>query len=216
MASTIKVNTLDTNSGSDITIAATKKIAGANTQFKITGGATGQVLSTDGAGALSWAAKGVGKIGQVLQAFKTDTFSMNAGAWTDITGLSQAITPVATTSKILVMGHINDGGSHGETLSHHFFRLMRDSSAVGIGDTASNRLRATYQSSHGSASALANTCAFMFLDEPSSTSALTYKMQCWSQNGSGYTLWVNRTGTDTDSTNYARSTSSITVMEILV
>ena len=58
MASTIKVNTLDSQSGTDVTIAAGKKIAGANTQYKVTGGASGQVLTNDGSDGLSWSAAG--------------------------------------------------------------------------------------------------------------------------------------------------------------
>ena len=54
MASTIKVNTLDTQTGTEVALAATKKIAGTNAQFKITGGSSGNHLSTDGVGGLSW------------------------------------------------------------------------------------------------------------------------------------------------------------------
>jgi hypothetical protein len=44
----------------DVTITTGKNITGANTQFKITGGATDNVLTTDGSGALSWGASPVG------------------------------------------------------------------------------------------------------------------------------------------------------------
>ena len=40
----------------DVTLTTGKKIAGDNTQFKITGGANTNVLSTDGAGGLTWGA----------------------------------------------------------------------------------------------------------------------------------------------------------------
>jgi hypothetical protein len=58
MASTIKVNTLDTQSGTDVTITAGKAITGANTQFKITGGSNTNVLTTDGSGGLTWGTAG--------------------------------------------------------------------------------------------------------------------------------------------------------------
>ena len=60
MASTIKVNTLDTQTGTELALAATKKITGDNTQFKITGGASANVLTTDGAGVLTWGAVAAG------------------------------------------------------------------------------------------------------------------------------------------------------------
>ena len=43
-----------------------------------------------------------GKVLQVVSTAKTDTFSTSSTSFTDITGLSVAITPSATSSKILV------------------------------------------------------------------------------------------------------------------
>ena len=43
-----------------------------------------------------------GKIGQVIQTYKTDTFSTSSTSFVDVTGLSVSITPSATTSKILI------------------------------------------------------------------------------------------------------------------
>lgn len=56
MASTIKVNTLDSQTGTEVEIATGKKIAGANTQFKITGGSNLDHLQTDGSGNVTWVA----------------------------------------------------------------------------------------------------------------------------------------------------------------
>jgi hypothetical protein len=55
MASKILVDELAPQShATDVTLTTGKNITGANTQFKITGGSSGNHLSTDGAGALSW------------------------------------------------------------------------------------------------------------------------------------------------------------------
>ena len=55
MASKILVDELAPYThATDVTITTGKKIAGANTQFKITGGSSGNHLSTDGVGGLSW------------------------------------------------------------------------------------------------------------------------------------------------------------------
>ena len=57
MASKILVDELAPQShATDVTITTGKKIAGANTQFKVTGGSSGQVLTNDGSDGLSWGA----------------------------------------------------------------------------------------------------------------------------------------------------------------
>ena len=55
--------------------------------------------------------------------------------------------------------------------------------------------------------------AASFLDSPSSTSSLTYKMQLKS-SASG-TVYINRTSDDSDNSTRARGSSTITVMEVL-
>ena len=42
----------------DVTLTTGKNISGANTQYKVTGGTSGQVLISDGAGGLTWGAVG--------------------------------------------------------------------------------------------------------------------------------------------------------------
>ena len=50
-----------------------------------------------------------------------------------------------------------------------------------------------------------------FLDSPATTSSTTYKFQMRNYVGTGY---INRTPNDTDAVYTARSSSTITVMEI--
>jgi len=52
----------------------------------------------------------------------------------------------------------------------------------------------------------------IFVDSPATTSSTTYKVQ-WICNTAG-TNYLNRSRTDTDASNFARGSSSITVMEI--
>ena len=58
--SILQVDNLSGLSGTDITIEIGKAITGAASQFKITGGTTGQVLTTDGNGLLSFTTVGGG------------------------------------------------------------------------------------------------------------------------------------------------------------
>ena len=51
------------------------------------------------------ASQGLGKILQVVSTFKNDTFSTTSSSYVDVTGLSVAITPSATSSKILILSN---------------------------------------------------------------------------------------------------------------
>ena len=120
------------------------------------------------------------------------------------------ITPAATSSKILVLVHANMCGSAADWFGH--MKLVRDSTAILIGDAASNRQRDSALWRSKTEQNLRNLTP-MYLDSPSSTSATTYKLQ-WAVE-SGMTFYLNRTGADTDNTAYGRTASSITVMEVL-
>lgn len=166
-----------------------------------------QIQYYDGAAWVSLVASG---LVQVKSTTKTDTFTTTSTTFTDVTGLSVSITPTSASNKVLVLGMITGQGSSGVNAIH--FRLMRDSTAIGIGDAAGTRTRATGQlSSPSVATALGGP--FTFLDTPATTSATTYKLQIRvNAAGTGY---INRTEQDTDSDSRERSISTITVMEVI-
>ena len=157
-----------------------------------------------------WQAVAGGKVAQVVSTSKTDTFTSASTSFTDITGLSVSITPTAATSKVLVIAQVS--GSMDTGVASLFFRMMRDSTAINIGDTAGSRQRATFGFSNTIQSESVSGTA-SFLDSPATTSATTYKMQ--GMNSSAGTFYINRSKQDADTVNYSRSASSITVMEIL-
>ena len=153
---------------------------------------------------------GGGKIGQVLQTVKTDTFSSTtADSFTDITGMTVAITPSATNSKILILGNINSGAG-----SNAHIRLLRDSTAICVGGASSSRSQVTGSAARnaGSNHSMVNN-GISFLDSPSSTSELIYKFQFLLYNST--TFYLNRSYNDEDALYGGRSASTITVMEIL-
>ena len=149
-----------------------------------------------------------GQVLQVVNSIKTDTTaSAGAAAWND-SGLSAAITPSSTSSKILV--NVNMTGGH--STSNTYFKILRDSTDLGLGDAAGSRLRATFANIYTFGDGnIQKTHSFQLLDSPSSTSALTYKVQVRSQAG---TYYINRSVSDGDSADIGRTSSSITVMEI--
>ena len=175
-----------------------------------TDGSANQILKTDGSGNLSWVADSSGKILQVLQATKTDTQSSTTNDFVDVTGLSIAITPAATSSKILVFANVLCIGTVGATAA--FSRVVRDSTAIAIADADGSRTRASamgYAPDTGDV----RHHSTVWLDSPSTTSATTYKIQ-FMMASAGSTAYINRFAATTDSAAYGRGVSSITVMEV--
>jgi hypothetical protein len=182
-------------------------VAGSNTLVLPTGnGSSGQFLQTNGSGALSWATVTSSKILQVVQTVKTDTFSVASTSYTDITGLSASITPASSGSTILV---IVDAKLSNSSADASMLKLLRNSTDIYIGDAAGSRIRASTSSGFAS-NEINNTIAF-YLDSPSTTSSITYKAQVRSQSGTAY---LNRMSTDTDNGIFARTASSITLIEV--
>ena len=150
-----------------------------------------------------------GGVIQVKSTTKTDTDSFTSTSFTDVTGLSVSITPTRSDSKILIFVSIHGvGNSHTQA----YFRFMRDSTPICVGDAAGTRVQATLGTLYTDQSNDINCASQTFLDSPSTTSAVTYKVQCRTQ-GSG-TIHINRSDTDAADTTSGRFTSSITVMEV--
>ena len=168
----------------------------ADTFARLPVGTNGQVLVADSAEAtgLKWAtASGGGKVLQVVYATKnTVTTNTNAALLID-TGLTATITPTSATSKILVMFNHNanfrDNASN--QLIWKFFRnatqIYEQSQmylpiSIGVG--------------------MEGTLTLIRMDEPATTSALTYKSQFRPSSGGTVTV---------QSDNFP---SSLTLMEI--
>ena len=177
-------------------------------------GTNGHILTADSTETLGvkWAAPaGGGKILQVVSTAKTDTFaSTSSNTFLDVTGLSVTITPSSASSTILIIADVNFG-TNGLS-GYGFIRLVRDSTAICIGDTAGSRT----SGSNGSASASADVTFALglnFKDSPATTSAVTYKIQMFAQNA-GQTAYINRSHTDGNGAGGLRGASTITAMEI--
>jgi hypothetical protein len=170
------------------------------------GGSSGQYLQTNGSGGLSWAGVTTGKILQVVQGTpKTDTFSTTSTTPVDITGLSVTITPSSTNSKILVYGAVNCGS----TANFLGLYLVRDSTYIFRGDAAGSRDRVSIGFMTDNNRQSSQT--LMFLDEPATTSATTYKMQITTNST---TSWVNRASNESDSNAYMRAASNMIAIEV--
>ena len=145
---------------------------------------------------------------------KTDTASTTAvgASPVDITGMTVDITPSATTSKVLVFCNVSIGGPANNSTYITLARVVGGVEVIPlIGDTAGSRTSAAASTTSAHASGPA-VSALQYLDSPATTSAVTYNVK-WAQQYAG-TSYLNRSSTDTDSSAYERTTSSITVMEI--
>jgi len=158
-----------------------------------------------------------GPVLQVKSTTKTDIASFSSAStsnFVDLSGLSVSITPISTSNKILVLFTVNV--SQSTTATAHV-RLVRDSTAIYIGDaggTAGIRSSTLVRNAATPYAYELPNLSGAHLDSPSSTSAITYKLQ--GTLGSTYsgTFYVNRVKTDGDSDFQGRTASHITVMEI--
>ena len=161
-------------------------------------------------------AAGGGKIAQVVTAIKTDTYSATGpdNAFVD-PGLTVAITPSATSSKILVMCTCNLGCAQSE---ENAVRLVRDlpsgNTSIAQGDALGSRIR-TFVGSRMPDSGDMEPYNMIVLDSPSQTAEITYKLQITMQSSSGSTvLYLNRSDSDGDDADTYRAASTLTVMEV--
>jgi len=141
-----------------------------------------------------------GKVLQVVSTVKTAAQDTTSTTPVDVTDLSVNITPSSTSNKVLVLVNINNIGN--STSQSTFFRILRGATVFtsnafgsgGGGGTVSNSQKI------GSAS-------ITYLDSPSSTSALTYKVTMEVDGGTGT---INRWQINND----VASVSTLTLMEI--
>ena len=143
---------------------------------------------------------GVGKIGQVVNVNKTDTFNSSSGSYVDVTGVSAAITPSATTSKIFV--NLTLYVSNDTQTSNTFAKIVRDSTGL---QESINRIPQEAQAVYRT-----YNISMTHLDSPSSTSALTYKLQMLTNAG---TFYVNRAANQGGFS--GTHTATLTLMEVL-
>ena len=164
-----------------------------------------------GLAALPDSAMSSGSIIQVVQTVKTDSFSTNTGSsYVDVTGMSVTITPSSSSNKILIIPSLN---LISEVSHRHGFRILRGTNEIHIGDTAGNRRRATSGEGNPPTNVNNNHYCTPFLDSPSTTSAITYKIQVIGE-GSNTNIYVNRTENDDNGSDKFRFASSMLAMEI--
>ena len=140
-------------------------------------------------------------------AYITGTSAVN---WQDISDLSVNITPKSS-SKVLVLINLMAGG---KTNHNNIIRVVRGTTAIGVGPADSSRPSASYSfRTHNDYQPIPVTGHF-YDESPggNGSTALTYKIQFSAE--STYNVYVNRPYSEGDTYYYGRYNSSITVIEV--
>ena len=154
-----------------------------------------------------------GSIVQTKSFTMTSTTTTTSDGFVD-TGLQLAITPSSASSKILITGIINVGQTYFKT----YVRLLRGSTVLSVGDTASNRPQVYASTAPGGSdwdTYNVTAIPLNLLDSPNTTSSVTYKVDFRPYQHTATTSYINRCGSDRDNADYdERSISVMTLQEI--
>jgi hypothetical protein len=167
----------------------------------------------------AFTAVGQGGILQVVSTTKTDTFSASlaTAAFTEITGLTAAITPSSTSSKILAMVNVYGSNNLANRYASFALNLQRGTTDIGLGDADGAKTRVTAHTQDAmNSDGNADTLTFQFLDSPSTTASTTYSVEIGNVAATTATgtFYVNRNPSTADNARTARPASTITLMEI--
>ena len=158
-----------------------------------------------------------GSAGGIIQVRSTTlttaaTYSISGMTWTEVGGLTTTITPTRSDSKILCMVSIGAIASNGSN-QRFAMALRRGSTNICLNTDGANHARATWcYTGRNLQNAPDAQLAYTFLDSPASTSAQTYKVMITTEGS--YTLYINRSESDADSSTVFRSASTFTLMEV--
>ena len=149
-----------------------------------------------------------GHIIQMQSSSSTAVSSIATETYTDIPSMTATITPTSTSSKILIQVSFGLLCSSG-TSTGCLMKLFRGSTEIGNGSGADTHN--VFMQNYNGANNIFEPRFHMFVDSPSSTSAIVYKMQ-WRvvSASSGETWYMNRRGND----NFARTQSTFLLTEI--
>ena len=198
VTTTPPVNSISTDK--IVNSAVTDAKIGAMAASKLTGTVAGARMPT-------------GSVIQFKETAVTSAISLPTatGQYHAVPSVNVSITPSATTSKIFIMVKLELGHP---PIGNTSFQLMRDSTAVGIGDASSNAQRASFSMAQRTHSAYeVQQINHHFLDSPSTTSAITYSLRFWN-NYSTSQMYLGRTHNSITTADDEMYPSIITAMEI--
>ena len=211
MSSEVKANKISPATGTTTTLGDASDVfqLPASAEIDIASGATLDINGTADFTGATVTGLSAGKVLQVVSSHKSDTATTTSAIFVT-TGLEVTITPSATSSKILIIATPSISGLGGT--NGWGSCLLRDTTELNLGNVDSNLTRYGV-AGRNDAQYSTLVMGMTYLDSPSSTSSITYKVAF--RNGSGsYSLYLNRPYTRVDNTSYGTASSTITVMEI--
>lgn len=153
-----------------------------------------------------------GDIIQMLRTVKTDITDLESSedTFTDISGMSVAITVQSAANQVDVQAALSVSAQPNGGVA---IKLVRGSTDIGIGDANGSRDRGSAMQSV-SDNDWADSIVTRFLDDPGSSGSITYKVQ-WRSIATGISIYLNRSHTDSDDSDFLRTASSIFASEIM-
>jgi len=153
---------------------------------------------------------------QAVQAIFTGTQTLATGGvnanFSDITSLSVTITPSSSSNKILLISHLTSMCGDDRII---YFKFTGGNTSTFLGDAAGNKTRVGgfYTSGNAAGSANGAPVTMMYLDSPSTTSAITYKVQGAPNYLSG-SAYINFNPNESDNAYFPRGASSLIAIEV--
>jgi len=141
-------------------------------------------LNYTGQGTVPSAKMPTGSVIQTVEAQSSSTTTTPNTSFADVNGTSISITPSSTSSKILLMW--NTGGMSNGSNNSIRFKVFRNSTEVRVIE------RYGYADDTGY---LPVPIAIQYLDSPTTTSAITYKLQCATESDADFRINSSQ-GTD--------------------
>jgi hypothetical protein len=163
--------------------------------FAATPGTSGNVLTSNGS---AWTSSAGGKMLQVVSLTVTTQTDTTSASYADVVGMNQAITPSASSSKILILVSIAVTATSANGVGE--FKIVRNITGGAVTDL--NVFSQINHVEHQSGNHF-----LMQLDSPSTTASTAYYLQFFRTDQSG-TVTVNRN----DGSDIARSV--ITLIEV--
>lgn len=151
----------------------------------------------------------------VQTAVTAATANTSSTTWSAITGLNASITPSAATSKVLVQAVVWVGQGNGIPSAFTGFQLYRGATSICTGDASGSRDRvsAWKPEVRSGSDGTITPVTITFIDSPATSSATTYSIS-WRVGNASYPAYLNRSATNTDTSEYPLCVSTITVTEL--
>ena len=164
-----------------------------------------------------------GGILQIVTKFKKDTQIISgSGNVTQnqeypITGLSLTIKPSRSSNLIWIQGFVSHNCDSNQQA--HFYVSRNGTNVSPIGDAGSGNQKRAFVSAQGNqdymGSWVVKNTPFWFMDNPATTSTVTYQVGAIMGVSNSQYLWINRGQRDSSGTGYdLRAVSNITAWEV--